>query len=397
MPAGRQRSICYIAPDVALPFPTGASVHVAELASNLGRLGHNVHVIARRRGREEKSLESADGYTIHRVYRWMIAPGPARSGSFPGGEGRSFVSRAYYFYLRTVFAAYVSLVAAAVISRNRLDAIIERETAFGAGGLASTFTRRPLVLEIVGPRYSRLSAQRSSAIFYYTEGMLMKWVERSKCRAIEAGVNTERFRPESSTTETTRRSLRLSDSDLVVGYVGSFQSWHGIDVFVQAMSKLQSQIPALKAVLVGPSYEKHLETVRALGLTEAFRFTGPMPYDKIPSVINICDIMVAPYFPARDHLRRRYGIGWPIKVLEYMACGKPVITTKVTPMERVIEEGKTGLMVAQGDPEELAQAIALLAGNQALRNDLSSQAARIAASHSWSNVAMQVSAAVNQA
>ena len=156
------KKVCYIAPDVPIPFPSGASVHVREVASNLSKLGHEVHVIARRTGPHESKVEDLEGFKVHRVYRQILRAGSKGAPISEFHKGHSLVGGLYYLYLRTFFALYVAFVASFVIGQYKLDVIIERETAFGAGGLASVFSARPMILEIVGPRYSRLSAKRSS-------------------------------------------------------------------------------------------------------------------------------------------------------------------------------------------------------------------------------------------
>ena len=373
-------------------------MHVVELASNLGRMGHPVHVIARRIRKDEKETEVADGFTIHRVYRWVVSPGHRPKGGSADSPTGSPLSALYYIYLRTFFALYVSIVASRIIRKNRIDAIVERETAFGAGGLASVLARRPMILEIVGPRYSRLSARRSSEILFYTESMLRKWVDRTKCRPVEAGVNTRVFYPDPSHGKALRRSLGFSDVDLVVGYVGSFQSWHGVDTLLLSVSGMKARASNLKLLLAGPSSERFRSLAETLGLAESCRFVGPLAYKEVPPYINACDLMVAPYEPGKDRLRKRYGIGWPLKILEYMACGKPVVTTGVPPIDRIVKENETGLLVMPGDAKQLGEAILRLGDDRGLseivsRNGLSLVVSR----YSWESVAARFSSAVQEA
>lgn len=373
-------------------------MHVDEIASNLRRLGHDVHVVVRRRGRNERPVESTNGYTIHRVYRWIVLPGPASLSLGSSGSSRSVFSNFYYLYLRSIFAFYVSMIASSVISKNRLDSIIERETAFGAGGLASVFTGRPLILEVVGPRYSRLSVRRSTRVLYYTRTMIRDWVDVTKCQRVAAGVNTELFHPDPGSRESARRSLGYADSDTVVGYVGSFQPWHGVDVFIEAMALLGDGNRKLRGLLVGPNFEKYKKMAETSGVGSSLSFTGAVPYETTGSFINACDMMVAPYNPAQDDLRRRYGIGWPIKVLEYMACGKAVIATGVSPVDEMVKDKVTGIMVAPGDPAMLADAISLLTDERALREEVASKAlSEVVPRYTWKTVTEQLSRVVTEA
>ena len=111
-------------------------------------------------------VESIEGVTYHRVYRGIFGPVGSREHSARGAasmdkeDAGGLYERAYHLYLKTGFAFYVACVAANIINSYDLDVIIERETAFGAGALASVMCRRPMVLEMIGPRFSSLSARQ---------------------------------------------------------------------------------------------------------------------------------------------------------------------------------------------------------------------------------------------
>jgi len=70
--------------------------------------------------------------------------------------------------------------------------------------------------------------------------------------------------------------------------------------------------------------------------------------------------MVAPYDTSRSPLRAEKGMGSPLKVLEYMACAKPVVTTDVEPTNRIPGIADAALLVPPGDPKALAGALASL-------------------------------------
>src|SRR5271157_2547026 len=153
-----------------------------ELAKGLHELGHEVHVVCRRVKRTDPASEVLDGITLHRVYRWIVKP-ESRS-SFTTDTSRTRKSGRldsfYYVYLLTIFKLYVAIFVSRIVTKNKLTMILERETSFGAGGLASILTGKAMVLEVIGPRYSRLSASRSVHILYYTDSMLKSWVNRKK-------------------------------------------------------------------------------------------------------------------------------------------------------------------------------------------------------------------------
>jgi len=179
-----------------------------------------VHVIARRVTGNDPSFEFVQEVAVHRIFRMIV--GGQRTVKTRDTSDR--VGTLYYIYLRTIYTLYVSIVAAFIIWRNHLGLIIERETAFGAGAIASFLTRNPLFLEIIGPRYSRLSVRRSRKIFYYTDSMLKNWVPKEKCVKVPAGVDVEIFRPDEVLGENTRKLLGLKLSDFVLVMSAHFKS-----------------------------------------------------------------------------------------------------------------------------------------------------------------------------
>jgi glycosyltransferase involved in cell wall biosynthesis len=285
-----------------------------------------------------------------------------------------------------------------LVKGNRIDVIVERETSFGAGGLASLFTGKPLILEIIGPRFSGLSARRSSKILYYTESMLKGKVERTKCVAVSAAVNLDLFRNDTSLGINMRRKLGVPDNGKVVGYVGTFQDWHGVDILLLAMKLIQDQGKPVIAVLVGPNSEEYVDRARRLSVFEACRFVGSVNYGDVPAYINACDVMVAPYNPNANPLRRAYGIGSPLKLFEYMACGKPLISTAVDPIRQIPSVSDAGILVEPGNPDDLAESIIELTEDEVTCHRMGLQGRRLAESRfSWGPLAEHISSLIQAA
>jgi len=166
----RNVKICYVAVDVVVPHFRGASTHVYEVAKHLTQLGHEVHIISRRIGRVQLSYEVLDGVHIHRIYRGIIAPLPFSSylQLETGGEkNQGLIQKLYESYLFTINMLYAGVIASRIITKHNLEVIIERETSFGAGAIASVIVNKPMILELIGPRFSKLSFKRARKILAY--------------------------------------------------------------------------------------------------------------------------------------------------------------------------------------------------------------------------------------
>lgn len=295
----------------------------------------------------------------------------------------SFIGRAYEYYLLTLFAFYTAFTTARIVKKYDIEVILERETSFGAGALASRLTNTPMVLEVVGPRYSRYSLKLAKKILAYTKSMVRDPITPEKLELVTAAVNTELFRPDPEGRLVTRMMYGIQGSP-VVGYVGTFAKWHGIDVLVEAGIQVLQRFPEASFLMVGPYFEHVQKEVQERGISHAFIFTGPIAYVDIPRYINAADVLVAPYDASKSALRRAYGIGSPLKVFEYMACGKPVIASSIEPITDVVEDGSTGILVPPGDPDALQNAITRLIEDPFLASEMGKMALEtVKDSFSW--------------
>ena len=165
------------------------------------------------------------------------------------------------------------------------------------------------------------------------------------------GVDLDRFRPASAPG---RRELSLLA-------VGRLVPKKGFDVLLEAVAKLSFPF-RLRIVGDGP------ERARLAGRDERVELVGPATHDELPALYEAADVVVVP--SAEDASGDRDGL--PNVVLEAMACGRPVVASDVG----AIASAGTGLLVAPGDPDALADALTSLARRPALRRRLGDRARR---------------------
>ena len=271
----------------------------------------------------------------------------------------TLVNRLYAFYLSTIHALYSGLVTSKLVKKYNADVILERETSLGAGAIASFIMGRPLFLEIIGPNYSEISFKKAKKIFTYTRTMIRSKIPDEKLVFITAAADTDKFKPDCDSRLSIRKKFSL-ENFFVIGYVGTFLDWHGIEEIVVASRIVLKREPNSRFLMVGPYFEKMSNLALQHGVSKFFIFTGSVDYSEVPKYINASDILIAPYNPKKSVLREKYGLGSPLKVFEYMACAKPVITTAVEPITSIIKDGETGLLIPPGDAQSLADTIILL-------------------------------------
>jgi glycosyltransferase involved in cell wall biosynthesis len=226
--------------------------------------------------------------------------------------------------------------------------------------------------------------------------MLQDPVPHEKLLFVTAATNTESFKPNLQMRNNIRKKYGLCDS-LVIGYVGTFPHWHGIEDLIRSSVLILKRKPLTKFLMVGPYYEHAQKMTKQLGIETAYIFSGPVAYQEVPNYINAADIMVAPYNPNRDKLRKQYGIGSPIKIFEYMACGKPVVTTDLELITNIVQKGKTGLIVPPGAINRLAEALFELIDKPKEARRMGQRARRIVEyRYSWRGLAEKIAGVLEQ-
>lgn len=238
---------------------------------------------------------------------------------------------------------------------------------------------RPLAERSLADMAERVCLRRADLVAVVSEvlrdDLMAAGVDARRIAVVPNAVDTALYRPELPSAEL-RVRLGLSDR-LVIGFIGTFGPWHGVELLVDAFARLLAADPVRRdrwaLLLVGDG--AHMETVRfevaRHGLGGSVVTTGLVPQDDGPAHLACFDIAVAPTVPNPDGSAF---FGSPTKLFEYLAMGRPIVASAIGQVTEIITDGETGLLVPAGDADALAEALARLAADPLLRARLGSAA-----------------------
>jgi glycosyltransferase involved in cell wall biosynthesis len=199
----------------------------------------------------------------------------------------------------------------------------------------------------------------------FKQELVAKWgVRDDKISLVENGVETELFTPDVSGDDV-KRALGL-EGRFIVSYIGTLGLAHGLQAVAQAASELQSTFPNIQFLFVGEGADKDRLTslVAQLNLTNV-HFLPQQPRQEIPSIIRASDLCLV--------LLRKANVFEtviPTKMLEFMACGRPVILGVNGQARQIIEDAQAGLFVEPENATALALAVTKLYREAQLRETL---------------------------
>ena len=167
-------------------------------------------------------------------------------------------------------------------------------------------------------------------------------VDEKKIAPLPDGVDVDVFRPGPPDAELTRR-LGLEGKRVVV-FLGVLTDYQGVDLLLDAVPAVRRQCPDTHFLIMGyPNEARYRRAAVARGIERAVTFPGRVPYDQAPRWLNLGAVAVSP----KRSLTEANG-----KLLNYMACGRPVVASE-TPVNREVL-GHAGVYAAVDDADALA-------------------------------------------
>ncbi|KGJ96776.1 TIGR04063 family PEP-CTERM/XrtA system glycosyltransferase [Colwellia psychrerythraea] len=232
--------------------------------------------------------------------------------------------------------------------------------------------------------------KNASAVTTICEGLrsdlISRGVNESKFTVIANAVDIEQFDvitpQDKANNAELAKDLKLTDCD-VLGFLGSFYAYEGLDLAIAALPAVLAKNPKARLLLVGggPQEQNLKQQVTLLGLEGKVIFTGRVPHSEVGKYYSLVDLLVYPRKPMR-----LTDLVTPLKPLEAMAQGKPVIASDVGGHKELITDNETGFLFKAGDSAELAERLVdLLADEDKLKSVLSNGRDFVENVRNWKN------------
>ncbi len=203
-----------------------------------------------------------------------------------------------------------------------------------------------------------------------------------KVEVVPAGVNLETFSPMDRADA--RSALGIEEQNVLL-YVGRIEPLKGLDILLQAV-RLLERGERLRVLIVGgsPGSDSELDRLKKLaaelGIGGSVTFTGSIPQRELPAYYSAADVFVLP----------SYAESFGLAALEAMACGTPVVVSRVGGLKSFVASGETGYLVPRRCPESFAQRLDVLLENPDLKDTMGDAARSKALTMGWGRVADQM-------
>lgn len=192
---------------------------------------------------------------------------------------------------------------------------------------------------------------------------ILESVPYDKLTVLPSGTNIDLFHPMEK--HQCCQKLGFNESLTYIGFIGTFFRHQGIDTLIDAAPFIVKKYPQVRFLILGDGPMRAAWSKKLVdnSLISYFIFPGNVPYEEVPSYCGVMDVCVAPFL--KEAVERS-----PVKIFDYLACGKPVVATDVGETSGFFADSGAVLIVPPEDPTVLAQGLNRLLENETLRAEM---------------------------
>ena len=339
----------------------GTEVATHTMATKLSRRGHDVHVITcLDEGLPAKSTDQ--GFSVHRIRVHHV---------------RFLGAMLFWLHMFRILRGIDS------------DVVHVQSTYISIPGLlAKKFLRKPCILwaqgsDIYRPSFilrqmTKLAIRNSDVVIALTEDMKknIQRIHQREVLVIPNGIDLDKFQPLSRADA--RGELHIEENERIILFVGRLHPVKGLKYLIRAMRTITQAALGARLILLGEGEERRdLEALtKELNLEDFVTFHGRVPNTETPKFMTASDILVLPSLSE----------GFPVVVLEAMACGLPIVATNVRGLSEIIVDDQNGFTVEPENPEAIADRVLQLLRDDQLRSKIGENNRHNAKQYSWDDV-----------
>ena len=365
----------------------GMNVYVHELSRELARRGRQVDVFTRREGARPEVTPLAPGLRLVQLpagppaplAKELLAPYvpafAAEMARFADAEGLAY---------DLVHSHYWQGIAAGEPFAREQGAphLVMFHT------LGEVKNRARISEEEPGERIRRERELAASADAIITASahehdLLARYYDADPARmaSIPCGIDTGLFQPRDR--DECRRALGIEQDRPALLWVGRLEKLKGVDILIDAVAQLDD--PDVLLLVVGGEQGHELRgeleaQARAAGLGGSVRFTGAVPHEDLPAWYSAADVCVVP----------SYYESFGLVAVEAMACGTPVVASRVGGLVSTVTDGVNGFLIPWRCPEPFAEKLEVLIRNPELRANFARSARESVQRFRWDEIARRM-------
>jgi glycosyltransferase involved in cell wall biosynthesis len=295
------------------------------------------------------------------------------------------------------------------LQQHRPDLILETHNGFAvAGKLASERSGLPLVLDDVAPSWEEEREfgvglkQRALNIYREVTGhasllvavndvmrqlLIEDGVPATKLVTVSNGIDPDYFHPNIDGSAA-RAQYAIPAETIVIVFVGSFQTYHRVDLLLEAFSRVTpNQTAHLLLVGDGKRAPEARDQTQRLGLSDHVTFCGRIPYEDVSRYVAAGNVTI---MPATN------SYGNPMKIYEYAAMGKAILAPNQETITEIVAHDESAYLFAPEDVDSMAAALTAVIQDGALRQRLRQNATQLAHKHTWEQRAIALEQAIQQ-